>query len=106
MELKQQLLQKIENRQARVGVVGLGYVGLPLVVAFALNEEEGAATSIYLASSPEVAGVTGQYFVKKQPVRAVDYAYDEAAQQQLWAVSEALLKPVASPPAGAVFPVS
>ncbi|MCA9993084.1 MAG: UDP-N-acetyl-D-glucosamine dehydrogenase, partial [Anaerolineales bacterium] len=35
MELKQQLLQKIENRQARVGVVGLGYVGLPLVVAFA-----------------------------------------------------------------------
>lgn len=33
--LKQQLLQKIESREARVGVVGLGYVGLPLAVAFA-----------------------------------------------------------------------
>ena len=33
--LKQQLLHKIETRQARVGIVGLGYVGLPLAVAFA-----------------------------------------------------------------------
>lgn len=33
--LKQQLLDKIETRQARVGIVGLGYVGLPLAVAFA-----------------------------------------------------------------------
>lgn len=79
---------------------------MPLVQRFALSEEEGAATSIYLASSPEVAGVTGQYFVKKQPVRAVGYAYDEAAQQQLWAVSEALLKPVAATPAGVAFPTA
>ena len=35
MERKDQLLQKIENRQAKIGVVGLGYVGLPLDVAFA-----------------------------------------------------------------------
>jgi UDP-N-acetyl-D-glucosamine dehydrogenase len=35
MERKKQLLQKIENRQAKIGVVGLGYVGLPLAVAFA-----------------------------------------------------------------------
>ncbi|VAW43059.1 UDP-N-acetyl-D-glucosamine 6-dehydrogenase [hydrothermal vent metagenome] len=34
MEIKEQLLQKISNRQAIIGVVGLGYVGLPLVVAF------------------------------------------------------------------------
>lgn len=33
--LKQQLLDKIEAREARVGIVGLGYVGLPLAVAFA-----------------------------------------------------------------------
>lgn len=33
--LKQELLGKIESREARVGVVGLGYVGLPLAVAFA-----------------------------------------------------------------------
>ena len=35
MNQKEQLLQKIENRRARVGIVGLGYVGLPLAVAFA-----------------------------------------------------------------------
>lgn len=35
MEMKEQLLQKIKTRQAQIGVVGLGYVGLPLVVAFA-----------------------------------------------------------------------
>lgn len=34
-DLKQQLLDKIEARTARVGIVGMGYVGLPLAVAFA-----------------------------------------------------------------------
>ncbi|MFW6183139.1 MAG: nucleotide sugar dehydrogenase [Chloroflexota bacterium] len=34
-DLKQQLLARIENREAQVGIVGLGYVGLPLAVAFA-----------------------------------------------------------------------
>ena len=35
MSTKEQLLQKIERRQARIGVIGLGYVGLPLAVEFA-----------------------------------------------------------------------
>lgn len=35
MERKDELLQKIESRQAVVGIVGMGYVGLPLAVAFA-----------------------------------------------------------------------
>lgn len=35
MARKEQLLQKIEDRQAKIGIVGLGYVGLPLAVAFA-----------------------------------------------------------------------
>ncbi len=35
MERKVQLLQRINSRQARIGVVGLGYVGLPLAIAFA-----------------------------------------------------------------------
>ena len=32
MSMKQELLRKIEEKQIRVGVVGLGYVGLPLAV--------------------------------------------------------------------------
>ena len=35
MQMKEQLLQKIENRSARIGVIGMGYVGLPLAVEFA-----------------------------------------------------------------------
>ena len=35
MSVKNQLLEKIDNRSARVGVIGLGYVGLPLAVEFA-----------------------------------------------------------------------
>ena len=35
MNIKESLLEKIASREARIGVVGLGYVGLPLAVAFA-----------------------------------------------------------------------
>ena len=35
MQLKDQLLSKIEKRSACIGVVGLGYVGLPLALEFA-----------------------------------------------------------------------
>ena len=35
MSYKQQLLDRLNNRTARVGIVGLGYVGLPLAVEFA-----------------------------------------------------------------------
>ena len=33
----EQLLDRIQSRRARVGVIGLGYVGLPLAVEFARN---------------------------------------------------------------------
>ena len=35
MNFKQVLLNKIATRQAKIGIVGLGYVGLPLAVEFA-----------------------------------------------------------------------
>ena len=35
MSYKQQLLDRLNNREAKVGIVGLGYVGLPLAVEFA-----------------------------------------------------------------------
>lgn len=57
---------------------------------FALSPEKGARTSIYLASSPEVATVSGKYFVKCKPRRSSKESYDEAAQRQLWQASEQL----------------
>lgn len=57
---------------------------------FALSEERGAETSIYLATSPEMAGVTGKYFIKKRERKTTKGSYDEAAQKQLWRLSEEL----------------
>ena len=53
----------------------------------ALSPEQGAATLIYLATSPEVAGVTGRYFVKKCSVESSTASYDRAAAQRLWQLS-------------------
>jgi len=66
-------------------------VGIGLLKPFILSPEQGARTSIYLASSPEVEGVTGQYFVKCKPRRSSRASYDEAAQRRLWRISEEMV---------------
>lgn len=57
---------------------------------FMLSAEQGAETSIYLASSPEVEGVNGKYFVKCRAQTSSLSSYDRAAQARLWALSEQL----------------
>jgi NAD(P)-dependent dehydrogenase (short-subunit alcohol dehydrogenase family) len=57
---------------------------------FSLSPEKGAQTAIYLASSPDVTTVTGQYFAKSRPAQSSPASHDTAAQQRLWAVSEQL----------------
>jgi NAD(P)-dependent dehydrogenase (short-subunit alcohol dehydrogenase family) len=52
--------------------------------------EQGAKTPIYLASSPEVEGVTGKYFVKNAVVPSSEASYDEAAAGSLWELSARL----------------
>lgn len=58
-----------------------------LIKLVALPPEEGAQTSVYLASSPEVNGVTGKYFDKKRAVRSAPASYDEEAGERLWEIS-------------------
>ncbi len=55
-----------------------------------ISPEKGAETSIYLASSPEVEGVSGRYFVKKAEARSSDVSYDERLARRLWEVSAEL----------------
>ena len=62
-----------------------------------VTAEQGAQTSLYLATSPEVAGVTGQYFATKKVARANRVAYDESAQERLWRLSEEQLEPWLNP---------
>jgi len=51
---------------------------------FAISPERGAATLVYLASSPEVAGISGKYWTEKQQKRSSDISYDRDQQRQLW----------------------
>jgi NAD(P)-dependent dehydrogenase (short-subunit alcohol dehydrogenase family) len=53
--------------------------------------EQGAQTSIYLASSPDLDGVTGQYFAKGRPATANKEAYDTELTARLWQVSADLV---------------
>jgi NAD(P)-dependent dehydrogenase (short-subunit alcohol dehydrogenase family) len=53
----------------------------------ALSPEKGARTSIYLASSPEVEGVSGRYFVKEKPVTSSPQSRDQSAAERLWRLS-------------------
>jgi NAD(P)-dependent dehydrogenase (short-subunit alcohol dehydrogenase family) len=61
-----------------------------LAKLFATTPEKGAETIVHLAASPEVAGVTGEYFAKRRPAPTTAAARDEAAAQRLWAISERL----------------
>lgn len=52
----------------------------------------GAETSIYLASSPDVENITGEYFVKKKIKKSSKESYDMDLAKQLWDVSKKYLK--------------
>jgi NAD(P)-dependent dehydrogenase (short-subunit alcohol dehydrogenase family) len=68
----------------------LGKIGMRLARMLLLPPAKGAVTSVYLATSPDVAGVTGKYFAKCRPVAPSPAAADAAAAARLWDVSERL----------------
>jgi NAD(P)-dependent dehydrogenase (short-subunit alcohol dehydrogenase family) len=55
-----------------------------------ISPEEGAKTSIHVATSPELEGVTGRYFVHCKDVPSSVASYDRATAERLWRVSEEL----------------
>lgn len=57
-----------------------------------ISADEGADTPIFLASSPDVEGVSGRYFVRRQECRSSDASCDEQAAGRLWSVSRALTR--------------
>ena len=63
---------------------GLIGVGIGIAKRFALTPEQGAETLVYLASSPDVASVTGEYFHKCRPATPTAEAQDNAKAQRLW----------------------
>lgn len=60
---------------------------MPVIGLFMRGPEQGAATQIYLASSPELEAVSGNYFVDCKPAQSSPESYDTAIARRLWDVS-------------------
>ncbi len=72
-------------------------VAMSLLRPLALTPEKGAQTSIYLASSPEVEGVSGKYFNKSKVVAPSAAAQDMDSARRLWTISAELTAPWLQP---------
>ena len=101
-----ELARRLGNTKITVNALHPGRVGtdifkanLPIlgplikwmVARVSLTPEEGADNTIYLASSEDMEGVTGKYFVKREAVPSSPLSYDKRLAKQLWEVSEKLV---------------
>ena len=71
------------------GMLASGWPGLP-----GIPVEDGAVTSVYLASAPDAAGVSGVYLEDGAAVAPLEAARDVVAQERLWAALEAIVGPL------------
>ncbi len=71
-------------------LAGVSAWGLRLARPFQISPRRGARTSIFLASSPDVAAKTGMYWVRSKPGHMSRRARDDAAAARLWDESEKL----------------
>jgi NAD(P)-dependent dehydrogenase (short-subunit alcohol dehydrogenase family) len=100
-----QLARRLEGSGVTVNALHPGFVNSalynqlgilsPLTKLFASlfgkSSEEGAETPVYLASSPEVERVSGEYFIDKEPTSSSPASYDEEAARRLWRISEEMV---------------
>jgi NAD(P)-dependent dehydrogenase (short-subunit alcohol dehydrogenase family) len=81
----------VASNFAKEGDVGWwANIGMPLTRPFSISLAQGAITSVYLASSPDVEGITGQYFVKCKVAGPTAAALDDDTAARLWDVSAKL----------------
>jgi len=82
----------VYSRFARDGdMSGLVNAVYPLLKPFAMTPEKGARTQVYVASAPELDGVTGGYWARSAPATPSKAAQDDAAAARLWEISEQLV---------------
>jgi len=89
-----QLAERLKGSGVTVNTLHPGVIDTKLLrMSYKLrgvSVEEGAETPVYLASEPEVEGVTGKYFGQKVEKRMSDLAMDPQNWKKFWDVSEAL----------------
>ena len=64
---------------------------MTLTRPFYRSPEKGARTSIFVASSAELDGVTGKYFANSNEAQPTSIAQDDEAARRLWTASEELI---------------
>ncbi|MFA6234526.1 MAG: SDR family NAD(P)-dependent oxidoreductase [Bacteroidota bacterium] len=83
-----ELASQLSGKGVDVNCLHPGVIGTKLLMdGFGLDGasvEEGARTSIRLAISEDLAGVSGKYFVKEQPTPSSPMSYDTALRKKLW----------------------
>jgi len=94
-----ELSRKLEGSNVTVNVLHPGLINTNLgrdrsstsqgfARKFFKTPEVGAETSIFLASSPEVEGITGKYYAKKKEKPSSKESYNEEYAKELWEISE------------------
>jgi NAD(P)-dependent dehydrogenase (short-subunit alcohol dehydrogenase family) len=73
------------------GATGFLALVTKLARPFIMTAEKGAQTEIYLATSPQVEGVTGKCFARSQEQKSSRRSYDQTLGQRLWQVSKQLV---------------
>jgi len=73
-------------------VKGIGGKIVRLITPFMRTPEKGADTVIWLASSPEVEGITGRYFIDRKDRQSNQESYNVAIASRLWEVSEEMIR--------------
>jgi NAD(P)-dependent dehydrogenase (short-subunit alcohol dehydrogenase family) len=96
-----ELARKLEGTRVTTNALHPGFVntgfaknnnwlvkaGMSLLSPIQRSPKQGAQTSIYLASSPEVESVTGKYFVDSKAVPSDPASYNRASAERLWQIS-------------------
>src|SRR5207245_4780623 len=87
--------QLLHSRAYRASDFGRGMGGVVGIMGGLMRiigrpAEESARTAVYLATSPEMEGLTGQYFFRGKPARSKPITYDATVAARLCTVSESL----------------
>jgi NAD(P)-dependent dehydrogenase (short-subunit alcohol dehydrogenase family) len=97
------LAEKLKKRDVLVnslhpGIVKSGFgleenkkrSGISLFSIIGINSKKGAKTVIYLATSPNVSGITGKYWFRQRQVKTSKKALNIITQKRLWDISKEL----------------
>jgi NAD(P)-dependent dehydrogenase (short-subunit alcohol dehydrogenase family) len=83
----------VVNTSFGSGLTGIANFFMWLMRPFMISAEQGAQTTVYLATAPRLDAKSGRYFKKSRPAGTSATANDDAARNKLWEISTRLIAP-------------